>query len=567
MPRAGGAAQLTIVYDEAAEFGSLARGARPYFLPLTLWFAYLLRDDVRAYRPIEEPEALKDFCCWWLIIGRTEYPAVWGVTQAVVDVAMRTIRTPGGEMPRLLWYLWQTQPNLQGAFKLLGFEQRCEYLCWYRLVAPTQLDYAPPLPERYLMLTEQVPSYLTSGAGLPRIALMMAMLSPQLSKSVDLRTPQGQQQLARFYAQNGKRLIPQPKHFPHPPAEPRQTLEMFPGGAIGINLVGFARSEFGLGEDVRMASRVLEAAGIPHGVVDMAADTASVARRADDSLAARLIEAPTHPMTMLCMSPFDAATLWLKRGHAIFDERYIVGYFVWELERLPAAWHEVALLVDEIWAPSQFAAASFRAQEFRPVRYLPPLVELPAVPKLSRKQLGLPARKFLFICPFDPNSFITRKNPDGVVHAFRRAFPIDSADADRVRLLLRVNGATEGPGWTKVQQAVADDPRVVVIEGTMERGRALAMLAASDCLVSLHRSEGFGRNIAEAKLLGVKVIATGYSGCLDFLEPEECVGFDRTPVGADYPYGAGLCWAEPDLEDAAAKMRAAASRQGRAKRR
>jgi len=87
-------------------------------------------------------------------------------------------------------------------------------------------------------------------------------------------------------------------------------------------------------------------------------------------------------------------------------------------------------------------------------------------------------------------------------------------------------------------------------------------VGACDCLVSLHRSEGFGRNIAEAQLLGLQVIATGYSGCTDFLAPDESVRWIPRPVGGDYPFGEGLFWADPDIEDAARMMREAFETRG-----
>lgn len=416
----------------------------------------------------------------------------------------------------------------------------------------------PPLPERFLGETEVMPDYLPpQGTPLPRMALMMLRFSPYLALTANLGSPAGRRRLADFYHQQGKSLIPVAPPVPGPPLEPRPTPARYPGKRVGINLIGFARSEFGLGEDIRMTSAALDAAGIEHVVIDMADASPSVARREDHRLDPRLAERAIHPISVFCMSPFDAATLWLRRGNDLFDGRYLVGYWVWELPELPKIWHEAALLVDEIWAPSRFVANALAAQSFRPVRHLPALVEFEPVPRLARRKLGLPDGTFLFICPFDPNSSPKRKNPAGAVRAFRRAFPKKRKGEDEVGLVLRVNGKTGGRGWDEVEAAIGDDKRILVIEGTMARERALAMLAASDCLVSLHRAEGYGRNIAEAKLLGTRVIATGFSGCMDFLAPEECVDFSVAPVGDDYPFGRGQIWAEPDIDQAVEKMRAA----------
>ena len=72
-----------------------------------------------------------------------------------------------------------------------------------------------------------------------------------------------------------------------------------------------------------------------------------------------------------------------------------------------------------------------------------------------------------------------------------------------------------------------------------------ALIAACDSYVSLHRSKGFGLTAAEAMALGKPVIATGYSGNLDYMTPKNSylVDFELTPIGsgnAPYPpYGHG----------------------------
>jgi hypothetical protein len=83
-------------------------------------------------------------------------------------------------------------------------------------------------------------------------------------------------------------------------------------------------------------------------------------------------------------------------------------------------------------------------------------------------------------------------------------------------------------------------------------------MAGCDAYVSLHRSEGTGLTITDAMSLGKPVIATGWSGNMDFLSvgngfpvQYELVEIDET-VG---PYGAGETWAEPSIDHAAALMR------------
>jgi hypothetical protein len=85
-----------------------------------------------------------------------------------------------------------------------------------------------------------------------------------------------------------------------------------------------------------------------------------------------------------------------------------------------------------------------------------------------------------------------------------------------------------------------------------------AMLAASDCYISLHRSEGFGLTPAEAMYLGKPVIATGYSGNLEYMTAENSylVDYKLRRIGSgNLPYPADGEWADPDTDHAARLMR------------
>ena len=78
--------------------------------------------------------------------------------------------------------------------------------------------------------------------------------------------------------------------------------------------------------------------------------------------------------------------------------------------------------------------------------------------------------------------------------------------------------------------------------------------------MSLHRSEGFGRVIAEAMLLRTLVICTNYSGNLDFCGEQNAilVDYDLVPVSdKDYPFASGLQWAEVRKESVINSLRQA----------
>src|SRR3990172_7292376 len=75
----------------------------------------------------------------------------------------------------------------------------------------------------------------------------------------------------------------------------------------------------------------------------------------------------------------------------------------------------------------------------------------------------------------------------------------------------------------------------------------------------MYRCEGFGLGIAEAMVREKAVIATGWSGNMDFTHVGNAmvVDYQLIELDRDYgPYAKGGMWADPSIDDAAAKMRA-----------
>ena len=84
------------------------------------------------------------------------------------------------------------------------------------------------------------------------------------------------------------------------------------------------------------------------------------------------------------------------------------------------------------------------------------------------------------------------------------------------------------------------------------------LFASADCFVSLHRSEGLGLGMAHAMYLGKPVIATNYSGNLEFMNSDNSLLVDYTMIELKEdsgPYERGTHWAEPNVEYAANLMR------------
>jgi hypothetical protein len=315
--------------------------------------------------------------------------------------------------------------------------------------------------------------------------------------------------------------------------------------ALGVNLAGYFGTTVGLGEAARQLDGALRAAGVSVARLGLAHRSGQGSPERD--------EPAEHPVTVVCASPEGMAGARAELP-AAFADRRVVGVWWWEVMAFPSRWLRAFDDVDEVWVGSRFVADALAAVSPVPVVRIPMPVAVGAPARLDRASLGLPDG-FLFGFVFDYESVVARKNPLGLIEAFRRAFAPGEA-----RLVLKtVRGERHPEDHAAVVAAADAHPDVHVVDRDLPAGEKDALIAALDCYVSLHRSEGFGLTLAEAALLGTPVIATDYGGPRDFLTQFNSFLVDHrtVPIGPGRdPYPADGEWAEPDLDHAAALMRA-----------
>jgi glycosyltransferase involved in cell wall biosynthesis len=241
-----------------------------------------------------------------------------------------------------------------------------------------------------------------------------------------------------------------------------------------------------------------------------------------------------------------------------FRERYVIGQWFWELEEAPSWFAPAFPLLDELWAPTRFIESMLRACVPPSVRvmYMPLPVLVPTIDaSLSRAHFGLDER-YMFLFAFDFMSVMKRKNPLGLVEAFRAAF----SDGEGPQLVIKgINGDKRPAELAALRHAVSGRTDITFIDGYFTRIETSTLIGLADCYVSLHRSEGLGLTISEAMSLAVPVIATAYSGNLDFMKNTNSKlvpSLKRVPVGFGAEgYSPTATWMEPDLEQAAQYMR------------
>ncbi len=320
----------------------------------------------------------------------------------------------------------------------------------------------------------------------------------------------------------------------------------------GVNVVGEFGAELRMGEVGREVLGALDAVGI--SALPILSQTTNSGPQAPPFATEEPSKAP-FPVNVICIEPETLPEFVNHAREGFFAGRYSAGVWLWHADPAPERWRGYCSLLEEIWAPTAHVARALEVPATIPVHTIRLAVAPPPPEPRSRAELGLPDDRFIFSCSVDLEESFERQNPQGVIDAFRRAF----APTDGARLLIgAVNAEHDQTSYARLRRAAAEHSDVVVVECEASRSAINGLTALADCHVSLHRAEAFGFPLADAMWLGKPVIATGYSGNLDFMTAGNSLLVDHVliEIGPDRdPYPSDGTWAEPDLEHAARLMR------------
>ncbi len=337
---------------------------------------------------------------------------------------------------------------------------------------------------------------------------------------------------------------------------------------FGVNISGLIQSEKGLGAAVRADIEALKAAGIPY-VINNINDLGSVnIDKTFDS--ADFSNANPYLFNLIHVNPDVFINIANEANKTYFEGHYNIGFWVWELDKFPEEWARLANnYLDEIWTPSDFSFQAISKAILKTAKI--PVVKIPHCISLSspeasqdiiskereaiRRNLNISPDMFMFLFIFDFQSEIERKNPFAVIDAFKKA----SLPQDKAMLILKTSHSEFNKKEFNRLLNEIKGYNITLVDSVYTKEQIYLLMNACDCYVSLHRSEGFGLTLAEAMALGKPVIATGYSGNIDFINMENSfpVSYRLIEIDRDYGnnYRKGNWWAEPDVEEAAEFMR------------
>jgi glycosyltransferase involved in cell wall biosynthesis/SAM-dependent methyltransferase len=336
--------------------------------------------------------------------------------------------------------------------------------------------------------------------------------------------------------------------------------------SLGVNVAGFLRGGLGLGQAARLYVAALTESGVPVRTMtvdprmpDVPGAVAKSTEFTDITTDADL------PFNLVCVNAPELPAFHAEAGREFFEDRYTIGVWAWETDVVPASWDRAFALVDEIWVYSSYIVELLSHAAPVPVVRMP-LPIVPPDPHGADLTIDVPDG-FTFLFIFDFFSTLQRKNPLGLVEAFKRAFE----PGEGPHLLLKsFNGDYKPDRLAQLRRAAEGRPDIHIVDRFVSEGERAALMARCDAYVSLHRAEGFGLTLGEAMALGKPVIGTGFSSNLDFMNAGNSylVDYEMTrvgPEGENYP--AEGQWAEPDLDHAAALMREVWRNQDQAKAR
>ena len=505
---------------------------------------FLLRNAGDGNGALTDENAAR-FLLWFALEGRSAYHHV---TVSPDYIAFLSSPVPPFTT-RLAAYVLMRRGDIRKKF---GSDPDA-FHAWYYLDGLQEMKlgiFVTPREQRFL--AEMHPHFKSGdSAPLSRREYYAFLRSQEARDAFDLARAEDRERFLTWLG-GGRDLLDLPWLGPPAPAD---------NSALpGVNIVGFADGVLGIGEDARALSRVLGHGGVTRAIMSV---SLSEKNATNDTFATRAIsiDRPLFPVNIFSLTAFETARLYVEYGANLFEGRYNIGYWPWELTSLPPHWRWVFDLVDEIWAPSDFLVDVYSGLTDKPVVRMPFYLNVPSVERIDLKQFGLHGDEIVFMTMFDFNSYVARKNPVAAIRAFKAAFP-DSNGAERM-IVKTLNAHAHAEALRAIEAELGEDDRFVLIDGPFSRAEVCGLISAVDCFVSLHRSEGFGRVMAEAMLLQTTVVATNWSGNTTFLDAEVGypVGFALRDVGPDeYIFSDGSQWAEPSIEDAVKQLRLMRSR-------
>jgi glycosyltransferase involved in cell wall biosynthesis len=227
--------------------------------------------------------------------------------------------------------------------------------------------------------------------------------------------------------------------------------------------------------------------------------------------------------------------------HPLLKEKYVIACCVSHADDIPATWKRGLNLVQEVWTCSQYCFDIFS-------RYHSNVIKLPYVVDRDLAASADARECAERLIGYEPGLvyFFTiaqvaepRKNIEALVRSFVKV----SKNLPNARLVIKASSD---------DRALWDShPQVTLLPMTLPHEYINALYQLTDVYVSAHHSESWGTTISDAMLFDKPVIATGYSGNMEYMNAANSFLLpfreDTVPANArGVAIEPGMKWVTPD---------------------
>ncbi|MDP9957808.1 glycosyltransferase family 4 protein [Epilithonimonas hungarica] len=323
---------------------------------------------------------------------------------------------------------------------------------------------------------------------------------------------------------------------------------------FGVNMSGLFNAEIGFGEAIRNNLKALEKVGVPAKPINF---NMQLGHRLNDNSVNFDDNINDYPVNIVHVNMDTIWSFLKEKSSEFFENKYNIGYWAWEMEEFPDEYVEYFKYYDEIWTCSKYCLDSMSLKSDIPVINIPHAIDIDKKDINENFETDLTGESYHFLFIFDYNSLIERKNTLAVIDAYEKAFGKDNG---KVKLVLKTSipGSHLSKARSQVKTRIGNNKSIIYKEEMLRRNDLLALMNKANCYISLHRSEGFGLTMAEAMALGKPVIATGYSGNLDFMNINNSFLVKYKMIKHEYDLSVlpkNNYWSDPDTDHAAELMK------------
>lgn len=253
----------------------------------------------------------------------------------------------------------------------------------------------------------------------------------------------------------------------------------------------------------------------------------------------------------------------------IHNYKKVVGYGIFEGDKVPCGWAIHANKVSSIIVPSThtkqaflngWASMSDHAGALKP--------EVHVVPHGVNKEVYKPEGevseklmnqfrdhyKFLFVGGWS-QGMNDRKGAQFLLKAFCEEFN----ENDKVLLLMKYNTHYSTPEQIEAQirELKLENKHVTILQvfDNLSEEELAKLYRSCDCLVSPHMSEAWGMQMSEALACGTPVLSTAYGGNMDYTLEGRIHGKMVQAISNPAHFYEETQWMKPDINDIRKKMR------------